>query len=251
MGNVIDSVASGIGDVVGKIFGSPIDFLSGKSCSTNCGPTWDLMCYIEHFCVGNLLKLALVFVLIYVAMLFIYLLYKLAKCACIGVTICRSIWTCLSCWFHLWESICTFFCVKLCNLKRRRSRERLDNTSGHDSGDECPSYYARGGSREANRSFSHSSSSRMRKNYKSSHLRNSLKPRNHRAQLRIKEDVSHKHEKRNHIGENLHDGSRNAIIKHGNHHSSTVHDLKMVRTFKFVNKGLKSKRRGSQRRKKY
>ncbi|XP_054799375.1 uncharacterized protein LOC129303854 isoform X2 [Prosopis cineraria] len=66
MGNVIESFASGIGNVIGKIFGSPIDFLSGKSCSSTCGPTWDLMCYIEHFCIANVLKLALIFVLVYI-----------------------------------------------------------------------------------------------------------------------------------------------------------------------------------------
>ncbi|XP_028758795.1 uncharacterized protein LOC114717767 [Neltuma alba] len=66
MGNVIESFASGIGNVLGKIFGSPVDFLSGKSCSSTCRPTWDLMCYIEHFCIANLLKLALVLVLVYI-----------------------------------------------------------------------------------------------------------------------------------------------------------------------------------------
>ncbi|XP_054799373.1 uncharacterized protein LOC129303854 isoform X1 [Prosopis cineraria] len=247
MGNVIESFASGIGNVIGKIFGSPIDFLSGKSCSSTCGPTWDLMCYIEHFCIANVLKLALIFVLVYIVALFIYLLYNLAKCACVGVTICRSIWACLSCWFHLWERICTFLCVKLCNFKRKRftKGERYCNTSEQDYEEVNPSYYDRG-SKEVNRSFS-----RRRRNYKTSHLRSSLKPRNRRARLRISADVSRKQEERNHIGENLHGGCSNAVVRHGNHHSNTVHDLKVVRTFKFVNKGLKSKRRGIQRHKKH
>lgn len=181
-------------------------------------------------------------------MLFIYLLYKLAECACIGMTICRSICQCLSCWFHLWESMCTCLCEKLCNLKRRKPRERFNNTSEPDSSDESLYDHAFG-SLEANKSFTRSN---RRRDYKNSHLRNSLKPRNHRAELRINTDGSHKHEKRKHIGENPHDGNRSAIVRHVNHHSSTDHDLKMVRTVKYVNKGLKSKRRETtHRRKKY
>jgi len=32
MGNVIESFASGLGQGIGKLFNSPIEFLSGKSC---------------------------------------------------------------------------------------------------------------------------------------------------------------------------------------------------------------------------
>ncbi|CAL0319401.1 unnamed protein product [Lupinus luteus] len=66
MGNVIESFASGFGEAVGKLFNSPVEFLSGKSCSSVCGPTWDLVCYIENFCIANLFKLALVLVLVYI-----------------------------------------------------------------------------------------------------------------------------------------------------------------------------------------
>ncbi|KAK2992063.1 hypothetical protein RJ640_016993 [Escallonia rubra] len=66
MGNVIGSLLSGFAQAVEKLFGSPIDFLAGKSCSSVCGSTWDLICYIENFCVANLLKLATAAVLLYI-----------------------------------------------------------------------------------------------------------------------------------------------------------------------------------------
>ncbi|KOM41693.1 hypothetical protein LR48_Vigan04g189100 [Vigna angularis] len=66
MGNVIESLALGLGQAFGKLFSSPIEFLSGKSCSSVCGPTWDFMCYIENFCIANILKLAMVFMLSYI-----------------------------------------------------------------------------------------------------------------------------------------------------------------------------------------
>ncbi|XP_027093160.1 protein HAPLESS 2 [Coffea arabica] len=61
MGNVVGSVLGGVSEVLGKLLGHPLDFLSGKSCSSKCGPTWDLTCYIENFCIAQLLKLGLVF----------------------------------------------------------------------------------------------------------------------------------------------------------------------------------------------
>ncbi|MBA0566176.1 hypothetical protein Golob_011019, partial [Gossypium lobatum] len=57
MENVVSSVFSGFIQAIGKLFHSPLDFLAGKSCSSICGSTWDLICYIENFCVANILKL--------------------------------------------------------------------------------------------------------------------------------------------------------------------------------------------------
>ncbi|XP_011653782.1 uncharacterized protein LOC101218855 isoform X3 [Cucumis sativus] len=65
MGNVASSLASDVFSAIGKIFGSPLDFLSGRSCSSVCGSTWDFICYIENFCVANLLKMGMVFILSY------------------------------------------------------------------------------------------------------------------------------------------------------------------------------------------
>ncbi|KAF7836743.1 protein HAPLESS 2-like [Senna tora] len=66
MANIVESFASALAKVVAKLFSSPIDFLSGKSCSSLCGPTWDFMCYVENFCIANLLRLTLVFLLLYI-----------------------------------------------------------------------------------------------------------------------------------------------------------------------------------------
>lgn len=59
-------VFSGFIQAIGKLFRSPLDFLAGKSCSSICGSTWDLICYIENFCVANILKLIMVLVLSYI-----------------------------------------------------------------------------------------------------------------------------------------------------------------------------------------
>ncbi|XP_057766581.1 uncharacterized protein LOC130987034 isoform X3 [Salvia miltiorrhiza] len=67
MGNAVGSIFSGVGQVVGNIFGHPLDFLSGKSCNSVCAPTWDFLCYIENFCVAQLLKFVMVAILVYFA----------------------------------------------------------------------------------------------------------------------------------------------------------------------------------------
>ncbi|GAB4862092.1 hypothetical protein Ancab_037345 [Ancistrocladus abbreviatus] len=65
MGNIIESFTWGFGKAISSLFHDPLDFLSGKSCSSACGTTWDILCYMENFCVANLLKLALLFPLFY------------------------------------------------------------------------------------------------------------------------------------------------------------------------------------------
>nr|XP_009774289.1 PREDICTED: uncharacterized protein LOC104224356 isoform X2 [Nicotiana sylvestris] len=65
MGNVMGTVLSGFGEILGKLLGHPLDFLAGKACSSVCAPTWDFLCYIEHFCISQLLKSAMVSILLY------------------------------------------------------------------------------------------------------------------------------------------------------------------------------------------
>nr|XP_033510923.1 uncharacterized protein LOC104091991 isoform X2 [Nicotiana tomentosiformis] len=65
MGNVIGTVLSGFGEILGKLLGHPLDFLAGKACSSVCAPTWDFLCYIENFCISQLLKSAMVSILLY------------------------------------------------------------------------------------------------------------------------------------------------------------------------------------------
>ncbi|WMV34466.1 hypothetical protein MTR67_027851 [Solanum verrucosum] len=119
MDNVIGSLLSGFGAILGKIFGHPFDFLAGKSCSKVCGPTWDLSCYIENFCISHLLKLAMLSILSYFALLFLYLQYKLGIYGCICHMLCRSTWTCLYTCFSVLDCCCNFLCFK---QKKTRSR---------------------------------------------------------------------------------------------------------------------------------
>ncbi|KAE9608982.1 hypothetical protein Lalb_Chr08g0241421 [Lupinus albus] len=245
MGNVIDSFASGFGEAVGKLFNSPIEFLSGKSCSSVCGPTWDFVCYIENFCVANLFKLALVLVLVYIVLLFLYLLHKLGICGCFGRTVCKMIWSCFSCCFHVCEYSCTFLCVKLQRVKRRRRRIRVQklyySKSDEDYSDESLSYHIPISSEEISRSFS------RRRGYKNSHLRKSLRPRNYNARVEISRNLSYKN-KRNHNHSTEDSTSHTSdAIKYGNHRS-TVHDIKVTRTSKFARKGVNNRTKVLQRR---
>ncbi|KAK6277293.1 hypothetical protein POUND7_017616 [Theobroma cacao] len=224
MGNVISSFFSGFTDAIAKLFGSPIDFLAGKSCSSVCGSTWDFICYIENFCVANLLKLIMVLVLSYIVLLFFYLLYKVGICQCIGHSLCRMVWACMACWFSFCEFCCTFFCFKLLKVKRinrgrRRVREyRFDTGDEHD--DESFSY-------RISRPTEASSTSLSGRwgDYRGVHLRKSLRPRSHRIKVGIKRDALYE---RNHS-------------KH-DHHINTVHGIRVTHTSKFAQKG--SNRRG-------
>ncbi|XVE55296.1 hypothetical protein DITRI_Ditri03aG0147600 [Diplodiscus trichospermus] len=222
MGNVINSVFSGFIDAIGKLFGSPLDFLAGKSCSSVCGPTWDFICYIENFCIANLLKLTMVLVLSYIVLLFFYLLYKVGICQCIGHSLRRMVWGWIACWFSFWEFCCTFLCYKLRKIKRinrRRRRRRVkeyqfDTTSEEDD-DESFSYHI---SRPMEVS-STSSSGRWR-DYRGVHLRKSLRPRSHRIKVGINRDALYK---------------RN-LTRHG-HHVNMVPDIRVTHTSKFAQKG--------------
>ncbi|KAI4337842.1 hypothetical protein L6164_016211 [Bauhinia variegata] len=241
MGNIIESFISGFANVFGKKFGSPIDFLSGKSCSSVCGPTWDFICYIENFCIANLLRLAMVFILLYIVLLFFYVSYKLGIFECLGRAICRMIWGCFSCCFHGWKYCCTFLCVKLQRLRRtrrryrkHRRRQKLYSTSEEDySDDQSLSYYGPI-SAETRRSFS-----RRKRDYIDSHLKKSLRPRSHHSQLGIRGNHNFGH-RRNPISENP--SYRENGIKHCSH-ANTVHGIKVTRTSKFVNKGTRNRRR--------
>ncbi|KAL3026405.1 hypothetical protein AAZX31_04G229300 [Glycine max] len=242
MGNVIESFASGLGNAVGKLFNAPIEYLSGKSCSSVCGPTWDVMCYIENFCVTNLLKLAMVFMLLYIVLLFLYLVHKLGICGCLCRSSCKMIWVCFSSCFHAWEYSCSFLCLTLHKLKRRRRRRRRFRVdmnqefyfkNGEDYTDESLSYHFPTSAKTS------SSISRRRRDYKGSHLRRSLQPRKHHARVEIGRDLRYK-SKRNHSHG---DPSYTSIVtKHGNY-IGTVHDIKVTRTSKFARKGITKRKR--------
>ncbi|KAK6938375.1 hypothetical protein RJ641_031883 [Dillenia turbinata] len=232
MGNVVSSFASGFGRVIGDLFGSPVDFLSGKSCSSVCGPTWDFICYIENFCIANLLRLALVFALSYIVLLFFYLLYKVGMCQCIGRGICKMIWACFSGCFLACEYCCYFLLYKCLRLERSRKQRRhrrniqeLDDSTEEEKkeNDEerSSSYHVHNRPMKSRirRSQSH--------DWKNSHLRRSLKPTSHRVQIGINRHSDHLYR-------------RSHSTKHGDDHS-TIHDgIRVRRSSRFAHKGARS-----------
>ncbi|XP_062105706.1 uncharacterized protein LOC133817257 [Humulus lupulus] len=247
MGNVIDSFFSGFGKVVGNLFGSPLDFLAGKSCSSVCGSTWDFICYIENFCVANLLKLLLVFLLLYIVLLFIYLSYKLGICECVCRSLCRMTWACFAFSAYSCDYLCTFLWVKLLSVKRRRRRrgrerdlEVFDKSSSSIDEEENGGSLCDYGSNHHNnhhKTRKRSLSRPRRRDYKGAHLKKSLRPRSHRVGIRNRDLGFHKN------------GTRRSLVKdhgHLHHHrdDSGDHSIRVIRTSKFVRKGTISKGRG-------
>ncbi|EPS67457.1 hypothetical protein M569_07319, partial [Genlisea aurea] len=106
MGNAVGSILSGFGSVLDKILGHPLEFLAGKSCNESCRPTWDLLCYIENFCVSHLLKFAMAALLLYLVVLFLYLVYKVGICRCICRVSCGAIWGCCEAYFSALNFCC-------------------------------------------------------------------------------------------------------------------------------------------------
>ncbi|XP_016479600.1 uncharacterized protein LOC107800867 [Nicotiana tabacum] len=174
MGNVIGTVLSGFGEILGKLLGHPLDFLAGKACSSVCAPTWDFLCYIENFCISQLLKSAMVSILLYFAVLFLYLLYKLGICQCICHILCRSTWACFSTCFSVLDYCCTFLCFKLQQLLLTRRRHQKDI--------------------EGEGSFSSRKIDGRRRSireHRKEHMRKSLRPKSHRMQVEIVNDSIH------------------------------------------------------------
>ncbi|BAT78530.1 hypothetical protein VIGAN_02121800 [Vigna angularis var. angularis] len=233
MGNVIESLALGLGQAFGKLFSSPIEFLSGKSCSSVCGPTWDFMCYIENFCIANILKLAMVFMLSYIVLLFFYLVHKLGICGCLCRSSCKMTWACFSSCFHVWEYSCTFLCIKLHNIRRTRRirRVRVDMKKKFYSGESLSHHFP--SRTKMSRSISRS------RDYKASHLRKSLKPRRHHARVEISRDLRCKSKRNHSLGEPSFTSNG---IKHGNHRG-TINDIKVIHTSKFTRKGISRRNR--------
>ena len=161
-------------------------------------------------------------------LLFFYLLHKLGICECICHSLCKMVWACIASCFHAWEYCCIFLCVKLRKLKRvnrehRRDIEEEFDTSEdeYDMGEE--DYDDESFSNHVHRHMEMSRSvSHKWKDYRGAHLRKSLRPRSHRIRVEVSRD-------------SIHSGRRNHI-KHRKH-ASTVHDIRVTRTSKFVHKG--------------
>lgn len=229
MGNIIDSLLSGFTKVIADIVGKPLDFLSGKTCSSVCGSTWDLICYIDNFCVANLAKMAAILFLLYLVVVFFYLTYRLGICACVCQGMCRMVWSCVANSFSACESGCMLACNKMRNAKRARQKQKrrrscdiedcfYSSSSGNESEDTTRQrYIAR--SSDSERSFSRRSGDR-RKVY----LERSLRPRNHRFM----------------VGISRHDDSvivdrKEPRVNH--RHERALDKIKVARTSRFVRKG--------------
>ncbi|KAI3499695.1 hypothetical protein L1887_35500 [Cichorium endivia] len=216
MKNPIKAVFSGVGHVVGRIFGAQIDFLSGKSCNSRCGPTWDLPCYIENFCIQHLIKLSAVSILFYIVLLFFYSLYKLKICHCVTHMFCKMVRACFSTFFSAWEQGCHLLCHVVCNAKgkrrrRRRDMEMADMSDGSDLETDMET------------SFSYRDSSRRRssfRDHKRNHFRRSLRPKSHRLRVGVDGDSVY--------------ATKRKHIKHG--------DVRVVRMSSFARKGANHKR---------
>lgn len=222
----MESFFSGLGKAVGNLFGSPLEFLSGKSCNEVCQSSWDFICYIENFCVANLLKMGLVSILVYLVLLFFYLVYKLGICKCVCWTSCKMVCSCFGCCIHGCEYCCTFFWYNLHRVKRknRRRRRRIRENLGDTTADEDDV------SEEEERVSHHVpelelvkmssiSLSRRRKHYGGSHLRRSLRPKHHHTHIDVSRNFScqHTHYRRE---------NGNDLIING------VHDIKVATTSK-------------------
>ncbi|KAH0878178.1 hypothetical protein HID58_065572 [Brassica napus] len=172
VGRVMDSFFTGFVHSLGNFFGSPLDFLSGKSCSTLCPSPWDVLCYVENFCVASLAKAALILIVAYLFLFFIYMLYKIGFWHCIIHGFFRFLWASVSCWFYILSNCCTFFCYDLLHTKRRRRRRNRRYSEDEDTDD--------GGSFRYHRS--------RREMRKEERLRKSLRPRSHRVRVGVRKD---------------------------------------------------------------
>ncbi|XP_004303793.1 PREDICTED: uncharacterized protein LOC101306836 [Fragaria vesca subsp. vesca] len=133
MGAVISKATDGIGDLLEKTLLAPFKTMFDGSCQECSGP-WDMVCFIEHLCVTNLLKLLMILVLCYITLLFFYLVFKLGIFQCIGKSLCKMCWAaCETYWFAL-QDICCFLWYKLSNTKRvnRRRRRHLRHRQFQD-----------------------------------------------------------------------------------------------------------------------
>ncbi|XP_073102774.1 uncharacterized protein [Elaeis guineensis] len=221
MGNIVGSFVSGFIKVVGDLLGAPLDFLSGKSCGSVCGSTWDLVCYIENFCIANLLKMLAVLVLLYIVLLFFYLLYKIGICHCIGKGTCKMLWACLTSCFSICKYVCMSLWFKSKNLKRMNEEhlrdidDYYDSTTSNDDLEDTISYTHKPRSLEFRKLFSQRSRERRR-----IHLERSLRPRSHRIRVGISYMDSNERDPRKH-----------------HRHADALHNIKVTHTSKFVQKG--------------
>ncbi|CAJ2656584.1 unnamed protein product [Trifolium pratense] len=132
MGSEISKGVDGLGSAIGSAFTAPFKSVFGGSCQDICSGPLDVMCFIEHFCISSIVKLLMILVLCYICLLFLYSLFRLGICQCIGRSLCKMCCvTCeLSCFALL--NITSNLWHKLINTKRvyrgiRRRRFQHDD----------------------------------------------------------------------------------------------------------------------------
>lgn len=85
---------------------------------------WDVICFIEHLCVANLVKLFMILCLCFMILMFFYLLFKVGICQCIVKSLCKLCWTACETYCFTLEDITYFFWHNLKNTKRVNRRRR-------------------------------------------------------------------------------------------------------------------------------
>lgn len=177
--------------------------------STVCPSPWDFICYVENFCVANLAKTALILIVTYVFLFFIYMLYKVGFWHCIIHGFWSLLWGLVSCWFYILSHCCSFFCYNLLRPKRQRRRRYTEDDSGDDSGDYD-------GDDDGSLRYQRS----RRECRREERLRKSLRARSHRVSVGVRQDHRPDSGLRQHAGGVGH-----------------VHGIRVSRESKFARKG--------------
>ncbi|KAL2921923.1 Protein HAPLESS 2 [Bienertia sinuspersici] len=135
MGNSTSKVVNDVGSFIGTALAAPFKSLLGRSCQDVCVGIWDVVCFIEHICIADLVKFLLVCCLSYICLVFLYMLYKLGLCQCIAKTSCKMCWaTCESSCLAL-DYICCFCWHKIRYTKRVYRGRQRHRRHQHLSGD--------------------------------------------------------------------------------------------------------------------
>ncbi|KAG8378243.1 hypothetical protein BUALT_Bualt08G0117400 [Buddleja alternifolia] len=246
MGNAIGSFFSGFSQVVGKIFGHPLDFLSGKSCKQlQFLLILHAAQYVVQHGISNVtLKTSVSricssspwwqYYFTLVMLLFLYLVYKLGICQCICHIICRTIWACCATYFSALDFCCTYICYKLRTVKRKRRRRKRDIEAASSTSEQ--EEYELGEISKQPRKLELARSLSNRRSYKDERLRRSLRPTSHRAHVEFSRDSTHRHRKK-------------TLKNIGDHNSPLHHHIRVARSSRFSHKrsrhrsGINHKRR--------
>ncbi|XP_031503806.1 uncharacterized protein LOC116266642 [Nymphaea colorata] len=218
MGNIFSSFFTGFGDAIGNLFQSPLDFIKGKSCSSVCGVTWDLICYIDHFCIVNIVKLVMVLALTYLIMLFLYLLYKVGIVDCVCRNICEMIWSFFTSCCSTLEYCCLILRDKMARVKRMKRVQEIESVEDEIEIGECESYNGNQfaySERGRDFRFENLDSGRTRERRKL-HFQRSLRPRRHQKTVEIYMHADHAR-------------GRRSICRRDTREGAVIHKIKVTR----------------------